>query len=205
MKYKLFTFIFLSILCSVTNASNDDKCFEDSKSLITNLYKNYPVDGNKIIESADRKTISRFFSNQLTNMLVKDYACRSNLNGVCNIDFNILSNAQDDIGKFSILQATDNIVTVKFNTPTHGEFIDFLIENKGVRVSKHCVSEEQYRKNNIIDLGTNSNGFGTGNTLNSVGKRFKAVCEKALKDGIISGFISADVAGEGAMHIEIIQ
>ncbi|RIX38060.1 hypothetical protein D3X54_19095, partial [Acinetobacter baumannii] len=66
-----------------------------------------------------------------TNMLVKDYACRSNLNGVCNIDFNILSNAQDDIGKFSILQATDNIVTVKFNTPTHGEFIDFLIENKG--------------------------------------------------------------------------
>lgn len=131
MKYKLFTFIFLSFFFSVTNASNDEKCFEDSKSLITNLYKNYPVDGNKIIESADRKTISRFFSNQLTNMLVKDYACRSNLNGVCNIDFNILSNAQDDIGKFSILQATDNIVTVKFNTPTHGEFNDFLIENKG--------------------------------------------------------------------------
>ncbi|MEQ1325423.1 hypothetical protein ABLU08_01155 [Acinetobacter nosocomialis] len=131
MKYKLFTLIFLSFFFGVTNASNDEKCFEDSKILIINLYKNYPVDGNKIIESADRKTISRFFSNQLTNMLVKDYACRSNLNGVCNIDFNILSNAQDDIGKFSILQATDNIVTVKFNTPTHGKFIDFLIENKG--------------------------------------------------------------------------
>jgi len=58
-------------------------------------------------------------------MLVKDYECRSNLNSVCNIDFNILSNAQDDIGKFSILQATDNIVTVKFDTPTHGEFINF--------------------------------------------------------------------------------
>jgi hypothetical protein len=51
----------------------------------------------------------------------------------------------------------------------------------------------------------NSNGFGTGNTLNSVGKKFKAVCQKALKDGIISGFISADVPGEGAMHIEIMQ
>ena len=78
-------------------------------------------------------------------------------------------------------------------------------QNKGQRVSKHCVSEEQYRKNNIIDLGMNSNGFGTGNTLNSVGKRFKAACEKALSDGIISGFISADVPGEGAMHIEITQ
>lgn len=78
-------------------------------------------------------------------------------------------------------------------------------QNKGQRVSKHCVSEEQYRKNNIIDLGMNSNGFGTGNTLNSVGKRFKAVCQKALSDGVISGFISADVPGEGAMHIEITQ
>ncbi len=47
--------------------------------------------------------------------------------------------------------------------------------------------------------------FGTGNTLNSVGKKFKEVCQKALKDGIISGFISADVPGEGAMHIEIMQ
>ena len=205
MKYKLFTFIFLSFFFSVTNASNDEKCFEDSKSLITNLYKNYPVDGNKIIESADRKTISRFFSNQLTNMLVKDYACRSNLNGVCNIDFNILSNAQDDIGKFSILQATNNIVTVKFNTPTHGEFIDFLIENKGVRVSKHCVSEEQYRKNNIIDLGTNSNGFGTNSHLNAQGKKFKQACKDAKLNGIISGFISGDEPGEGAMHIEITQ
>lgn len=64
-------------------------------------------------------------------MLVKDYECSSNLNGVCNIDFNTLSNAQDDLGKFSILQAIDNIVTVKFNTFTIGVFIDFLIENKG--------------------------------------------------------------------------
>lgn len=81
--------------------------------------------------------------------------------------------------------------------------LDF--KNKGIKIYKHCISEEQYRKNNIIDLGTNSNGFGIGNTLNSVGKKFKAVCQKALKDRIISGFISADAPGEGAMHIEIMQ
>ncbi|MDR0234741.1 hypothetical protein [Acinetobacter sp.] len=87
------------------------------------------------------------------------------------------------------------------------KMVEKIIEfqNKGQRVSKHCVSEEQYRRNNIIDLGMNSNGFGSGNTLNSVGKRFKAACQKALSDGIISGFISADVPGEGAMHIEITQ
>ncbi|WP_407504545.1 hypothetical protein [Acinetobacter baumannii] len=130
MKYKLFTFIFLSFFFSVTNASNDEKCFEDSKSLITNLYKNYPVDGNKIIESADRKTISRFFSNQLTNMLVKDYECGSNLNGVCNIDFNILIHSQDTPNKYKILQDTDNLVTVKVEYHQYSEFINFVINKE---------------------------------------------------------------------------
>ena len=87
------------------------------------------------------------------------------------------------------------------------KMVEKIIEyqNKGQRVSKHCVSDEDYKKNNIIDLGMNSNGFGHGNTLNSLGKKFKSVCEDALAKGIISGFISADKPGEGAMHIEIIQ
>ncbi|EOH6037742.1 hypothetical protein [Acinetobacter baumannii] len=130
MKYKLFTFIFLSLFFGVTNASNDEKCFKDSKDLITNLYKNYPVDGNKIIESADRKTISRVFSNQLTNMLVKDYECGSNLNGVCNIDFNILIHSQDTPNKYKILQDTDNLVTVKVEYHQYSEFINFVINKE---------------------------------------------------------------------------
>lgn len=130
MKYKLFTFIFLSFLYSVTNASNDEKCFKDSKDLITNLYKNYPVDGNKIIENAGRKNISRFFANQLTNMLVKDYECGSNLNGVCNIDFNILIHSQDTPNKYKILQDTDNLVTVKVEYHQYSEFINFVINKE---------------------------------------------------------------------------
>lgn len=51
----------------------------------------------------------------------------------------------------------------------------------------------------------NSNGFGHGNTLNSLGKKFNSVCEDALVKGIISGFIFADKPEEGAMHIKIIQ
>ena len=130
MKYKLFTFIFLFFLYGVANASNEEKCFKDSKILITNLYKNYPVDGNKIIENADRKTISRFFSNQLTNMLVKDYTCRSNLNGVCNIDFNILIHSQDAPNKYKILQDADNLVTVKVEYHQYSEFINFVINKE---------------------------------------------------------------------------
>ncbi|MFI8146995.1 hypothetical protein, partial [Acinetobacter sp. ABJ_C5_2] len=99
-------------------------------SLIMNLYKNYPVDGNKIIESADRKTISRFFSNQLTNMLVKDYECSSSLNGVCNIDFNILIHSQDTPNKYKILQDTDSLVTVKVEYHQYSQFINFVINKE---------------------------------------------------------------------------
>ena len=60
-------------------------------------------------------------------------------------------------------------------------------------------------KNNIIDLSINSNGFGHGNKLNNLGKKFKSVCEDSLAKGIISEFISADKPEEGVMHIEIIQ
>jgi hypothetical protein len=85
--------------------------------------------------------------------------------------------------------------------------IEKIIEfqKNGQKVSLHCVSEDQYKQKNVVDLGMNSNGFGTGNTLNTVGNKFKQVCLDAKSKGIISGFISADTPGEGAMHIEIAQ
>ncbi|ARG15356.1 TPA: hypothetical protein JIZ13_10510 [Acinetobacter nosocomialis] len=149
MQLKIFVLISLGILSGCVSANNDEKCFKDSKSLITNLYKTFPVNGNKIVESADKKTISKFFNNQLTTMLLNDYKCRGKSNGVCNIDFNILNNSQDDLGEFNILQATNNIVTVKFDTPTHGEFIDFLIESKG---ECKVVKNIQYNNANLLDL-----------------------------------------------------
>ena len=75
-------------------------------------------------------------------------------------------------------------------------------DKKGERVSKHCVSFETYAKNNIIDLGINSNGF----TTNAQKKRFQDICDAALKQGKLSNFISPlrDKA-EPAFHLEIPQ
>ncbi|MFV5265386.1 hypothetical protein ACMUMS_17815, partial [Acinetobacter courvalinii] len=131
IRFKLFYVVSLSVLSGCVNAKNEEVCFSDSKSLVLNLYKTFPTDGNKIVEKSDKKLISKFFSNELTNLLVSDYECRKKTAEVCKIDFNILNNSQDDLGGFKVLQATDNIVTVKFNTPTHGEFIDFYMESKG--------------------------------------------------------------------------
>lgn len=83
------------------------------------------------------------------------------------------------------------------------KIIELQKQNK--KVSKHCVSTEQYNKVNVVDIGLNSNGFGTNSHLNAQGKKFKQACKEAKLNGIISGFISGDEPGEGAMHIEITQ
>ncbi|WP_338560432.1 glucosaminidase domain-containing protein [Acinetobacter sp. KS-LM10] len=79
------------------------------------------------------------------------------------------------------------------------------LQSKGQRVSLHCVSQEQYKKINVVDIGLNSNGFGSNTNLSELGKKFKQVCIKAKSEEKISGFIPGDAKGEGAMHIEIIQ
>lgn len=83
------------------------------------------------------------------------------------------------------------------------KIIELQKQNK--KVSKHCVSTEQYNKVDVVDIGLNSNGFGTNSHLNAQGKKFKQACKDAKLNGIISGFISGDEPGEGAMHIEITQ
>lgn len=80
---------------------------------------------------------------------------------------------------------------------------------QGVNVSKHCVSPEAYAKKNVVDIGLNSNALGSrganGNTLTSLGQKFKEECLKAVADGRIAKLIPGDARGEGAFHIEIDQ
>lgn len=87
------------------------------------------------------------------------------------------------------------------------KMVEKIIEfqSKGQRVSLHCVSNDQYEKMNVVDIGLNSNGFGSNKNLSALGEKFKEVCIKAKSEGKISGFISGDAKGEGAMHIEIMQ
>jgi hypothetical protein len=139
-------------LSNSTKIENVHGCFLDSKILVLDLYKTFPTDGNKIVEKSDRKLISKFFSDELTKLLVSDYKCRKKTGGVCKIDFNILSNSQDDFGSFKILQATNNVVTVKFNTPTHGEFVDFYMESKG---KCKVIKDIKYNDSNLLNILTN--------------------------------------------------
>jgi hypothetical protein len=149
MRFKLFFFISLSVLSGCVSAKNEEFCFSDSKNLVLNLYKTFPTDGNKIVEKSDKKIVSKFFSDELTNLLVSDYKCREKTGEACKIDFNILNNSQDDLGGFKILQATNNVVTVKFNTPTHGEFVDFYMESKG---GCKVIKDIKYNDSNLLSV-----------------------------------------------------
>lgn len=79
------------------------------------------------------------------------------------------------------------------------------LQGKNQLCSRHCVPVSSYNKRNTIDLGLNSNGFGTKKSLSPLGQKFKQVCNDAVAQGLIAKFISGDVKGEGAMHIEIVQ
>ena len=96
--------------------------------MILELYSTFPIDGNLVVEESDQKTISRFFSPELTSLLKKEDDCREQTTGVGNLEFKILSHSQDDLKGFKILQATNNIFTVKFNTPSHAELMNVKIQ-----------------------------------------------------------------------------
>lgn len=73
-------------------------------------------------------------------------------------------------------------------------------ESKNLRVSKHCVSEEGYKKLNIIDVGVNS--------TKAVSKnfdllKFTAALRQLEKDGYIARLIDETSKSNSCWHIEI--
>ncbi|MCW8127925.1 peptidoglycan-binding protein [Microbulbifer halophilus] len=86
------------------------------------------------------------------------------------------------------------------------EVVDLMVDKvnelskKGIRVSKHCVSPEDYRKLNVIDIGVNS-------TRAAVKKFHKDKFTKALKalvdEGYIERLIDETGKSNSCWHIEI--
>ncbi len=68
------------------------------------------------------------------------------------------------------------------------------------RVSKHCVPEETYKKNNIIDIGCNST---KAVNKNFSADKFTAALNKLKKDGYITTVIDETKISNQAWHIEI--
>ena len=75
-------------------------------------------------------------------------------------------------------------------------------EKQGIRVSLHCVSEEAYRKLNVIDLGIKSNGLSSSITQSE----FYKCCNQLVGKGLIKKVLyPGNNKGEQAFHLEINQ
>ena len=76
------------------------------------------------------------------------------------------------------------------------------LEKQGKRVSLHCVSEEEYRKLNVIDLGINSNGLASTRSQ----KLFYKHCSSLMRKGLIKKVLyPGNNKREKAFHLEINQ
>lgn len=129
MKLLILEILCLSLLSGCVSAK-EAECYNTSKSLITDLYNKFPINGDEVVENKNRKTLSNFFDKNLANLLIKDQECSRKNNGVCNIDFNILIHSQDTPNKYKILQDTDNLVTVKVEYHQYSEFLNFVINKE---------------------------------------------------------------------------
>ena len=80
------------------------------------------------------------------------------------------------------------------------KILEFQKQNR--KVSLHCVSEEAYKKLNVIDLGINSNGLSSA----AEQKKFYEYCIQLSNKGLIKTILyPGNNPGEGAFHLEINQ
>ncbi|WP_054617429.1 hypothetical protein [Neisseria sp. 74A18] len=75
-------------------------------------------------------------------------------------------------------------------------------EKQGKKVSRHCVSEDLYKRLNVIDLGIKSNGLSSTQSQ----KLFYKHCEQLINQGLIAKVLyPGNNKGEKAFHLEIYQ
>ncbi|MHA3062045.1 hypothetical protein ACX1N5_15540 [Acinetobacter sp. ANC 4636] len=127
MNFKnLFTTLFF-----VPTIASANTCHTKSDALIKDLYKTFPVDGSNTTQDASPALLNQFFSKKLSNLIIKDEKCAEKIQGLCNIEFNILTAAQDDPdqNKYKILQSAKTLVTVRLEYDHIPKFLNFKISS----------------------------------------------------------------------------
>lgn len=123
----LFCIIFFVPMIASANT-----CYTTSGMLIKDLYRKFPIGSlQKSIYTASPEQVHQFFSKKLANLFIKDQKCSKRINGVCNIEFDVLTYGQDlpDKNKYQILQNADSVVTVMVEYSDQPTFIEYKISN----------------------------------------------------------------------------
>ena len=106
----------LFLLLSSAHASAQTMyCVQTSRDLISELYRDYPVQSTKDLAGASRQVLRQYFDSNLVQLLLREQKCAAKVHGQCNLDFNILSNSQDvaDDVAIRVLEANEHQAKLK--------------------------------------------------------------------------------------------
>lgn len=130
---KNYIIIILIQFLIIQNSIAQDSC-TDPKDLVKDLYKNYsPLEvKSKDITSQDIYTLKKYFTQSLVKLIDKNNKCELKNNGICKLDYDILTNSQDtDDTKIIFLNNQNlNNVNVMITFHSFNNFIKFKFKKE---------------------------------------------------------------------------
>jgi hypothetical protein len=114
-------------LCGICYAEVSDEKAAESKNTVLSLYKDFAWEA--VLKTADlnltglldqtRPVLSRYFDNQLVNLLLADRVCAEK-NGICNLDYLPWWGGQDPDASDLQIQPTENPKVIMVRFKYHG-------------------------------------------------------------------------------------
>lgn len=96
---------------------------QSPEQVIKSLYGAYPPEGKEAIEWQKKEVLVRYFDGHLTDLFIKDQECQVREKGICNLDFMVLYDAQDEeitgfrVGDFDPAKKTVPVQFKNFGKP----------------------------------------------------------------------------------------
>ncbi len=130
--------IFVALLLQAASANGNACLYEPEKvqsrastqpadspeQLVSSLYKAFPADSEDVIEWQKKDVLARYFDSRLVDLFLKDQECQKREQGICNLDFMPLYDAQDyeikefGVGAFDPVKSTVAVRFDNFGKPT---------------------------------------------------------------------------------------
>jgi len=93
------------------------------EDVIKQLYEDFSRDESGSVHTQEKEVLSRYFDFSLVDLMIEDQECQKREKGVCNLDFMVLWDAQDEeisdftVGPFDPAKKTVNVTFKNYGKP----------------------------------------------------------------------------------------
>ena len=95
MKGKIFVLVLFMLFFGIVYSDAGIKSTDKPEDLIFKLYKEHQPQNGKAISFDDEKTLSGYFTQELTTLFLRNEECIKRTHEVCNLDMDPIYDAQD--------------------------------------------------------------------------------------------------------------